>query len=68
MINEPWITVSCDRCGYMTDPMELCSIARGGWDTRYIKDTLREWGWRVSDLGGETICETCVELEQEETK
>ena len=64
MINDPTITATCDRCNEETDQMELCSLAGGGWDDRYIKNKLIRWGWRVT--GTETICENCVQAEAEE--
>lgn len=56
-INEPRITVTCDQCEEETDPLELCALAGGGWDDRYIKAKLLKWGWKID--GDKTICEVC---------
>lgn len=64
MINEPaYITASCDQCGVDTDPMELCSLAGGGWDARNVKDQLKRWGWVV--VGERTICDECSRPEDD---
>jgi hypothetical protein len=60
-INEPTITVSCDKCDEETDPMEMCALAGGGWDDRYIKGKLTKWGWKID--GNTTICPECQEEE-----
>lgn len=58
-INDPTITATCDTCGFESDPMELCSLAGGGWDARHIAGKLRRMGWTVK--GDETTCGECSE-------
>ena len=59
MINDPTITATCDNCGYTTDEMEMCALAGGGWDDRYIESKLTKWGWTID--GDKTYCEDCSE-------
>jgi hypothetical protein len=56
-IGEAVIHVECDKCGEVTDPMDLCSLAGGGWDARYIKERIKKDGWLVD--GHTTICPEC---------
>lgn len=58
MINDPRITATCDECEIDSDEMEMCALAGGGWDDRYIDGKLRKWGWKVD--GDRTICEDCA--------
>jgi hypothetical protein len=62
-IGEAHIHVECDKCGEVTDAMDLTMLAGGGWDARNIPAKLRRWGWRTS--GDATICSACVEAETE---
>lgn len=59
MINDPTITATCDKCHMDTEPMEMCSLAGGGWDQRHIKRQLERSGWKVK--GDTTLCEECAE-------
>jgi hypothetical protein len=58
MIGEALIHAECDKCGYVTDPMNLTSLAGGGWDARNIPAKLKREGWKVE--GDTTICPECV--------
>ncbi|HZO51358.1 MAG TPA: hypothetical protein VFB63_01510 [Bryobacteraceae bacterium] len=58
-IGEAVIHVECDKCGEVTDPMDLTSLAGGGWDARNIKPRLKKDGWVIN--GEETICPDCQE-------
>lgn len=67
MINEPTITASCDKCDYTTDPMEMCALAGGGYDDRYIEGKLKRDGWTV--VNGMHLCEECsAEAEDDDTE
>jgi|GEM_PF-6152693 len=57
-INYPTITATCDKCDYTTDEMELCDLAGGGWDARYIKPKLERLGWKFE--GDKALCEDCA--------
>lgn len=57
-ICEPYINVECDKCGEVTDGMELVMLARGGWDDRNIRPRLKRMGWTVE--GEETTCPECA--------
>ncbi len=43
--------------------MELCSLAGGGWDERYVLKHLAKQGWKID--GKVTTCEQCNEPEEE---
>jgi hypothetical protein len=58
------VHVECDKCGEVTDPMELTSLAGGGWDARNIADKLKRQGWTVRGFG-DTICPECSEQKSE---
>ncbi len=62
-IGTALIHVECDKCGEVTDAMELTPTAGGGWDARYIPRRLTRLGWTVPVRGisGETICPECSE-------
>lgn len=67
-ICEPYIHVECDKCGEVSDGMDLTMLAGGGWDARNIKRRLERNGWRVTGgkaHGEETICPECVAIEAE---
>ena len=65
MINDPWITATCDKCGGESEQMDLCSLAGGGWDERNIKRTLEREGWKVD--GNNAYCEDCsAEMAEED--
>ena len=61
-INDPTITVTCDKCGEETNPMEMCALAGGEWDERYIKPKLERRGWKFD--GDNAICEMCATPEE----
>ena len=56
-LNDPTITATCDECSESSDPMELCCLAGGGWDERYVPDKLKKRGWKID--GDRTICPDC---------
>ena len=60
-ILDPYIHVECDKCGEVTDGMNLTSLAVGGWDDRNIKPKLKRDGWGV--YGDQTICPECVAIQ-----
>jgi len=61
MVNEPTISVTCDKCGD-EDDFELTSLAGGGWDARRIGKQLKKANWATPNgLKGETYCENCNE-------
>lgn len=64
-IGEGLVHVECDKCDYVSDPMNMTSLAGGGYDTRDIPRKLESDGWRVD--GKVTICPDCVEKEAERT-
>jgi hypothetical protein len=62
-IGQAYVNVECDKCGELSDGMELTSLAGGGWDARNIANKLKRDGWTVRDFG-DTICPECSEPEQ----
>lgn len=62
MRSEAFIIVTCDRCG-AEEQVHLTSLARDGWDERYVDAYLDGLGWvQVND---EDVCDTCLEEEEE---
>lgn len=66
MMNDPTITVTCDGCGHDSEPMDLCSLAHGGWDARNIPKRLIREGWKQD--GNRWICEDCQDKENPEAQ
>lgn len=61
MVNDPQITVTCDRCGE-EDSFEMCSLAGGGWDLRNLPRQLQRAYWHAPNgVDGETYCGDCKE-------
>ena len=58
MLNDPTISVTCDKCGDTFDELEMTSLAGGGWDARNIPAVMRGYGWKVN--GDEHICDECT--------
>lgn len=58
-IGDPVIHVECDKCGEVSDPMNLTALAQSGsWDERNIKPRLKRDGWTID--GNTTICPECT--------
>lgn len=62
MVNDPTITVTCDKCG-CEEELELTSLAGGGWDSRDVNRQLKRRGWRGTE-DTKTICPDCLEDEE----
>lgn len=56
---DPMVQAECDKCGFVSDPMEMTSLAGGGWDTRNIPARMKREGWVID--GDTTICADCAE-------
>ena len=64
--SDAFIHVSCDVCEdpSMDEEVQLCSLARNGWDERHVSAELHRMGWRVE--GEKDICPNCAEEMEEE--
>ena len=63
MLDDAHVHVYCDRCQDGEEEIELCAIARKGWDERHVEATLLGRGWKI--IGGSHVCENCVEEDEE---
>ena len=65
MISDAYVRVTCDECGDETE-VELTALAgRGQYDMRYVINTLIRDGWQAEKGSDRTICEGCLEEEDE---
>lgn len=62
MLNDPVISVTCDRCHGTSDNLEMTPLAGGGWDARNVPATMERSGWKVS--GDEHVCDDCLAQEE----
>ena len=58
MLNDPTLSVTCDKCGTTFDNLELTPLAGGGWDARNIESVLSRYQW-ITD-GDRHICDDCA--------
>lgn len=65
-IGEAIVHVECDKCGEVTDAMDLTPLAGGGWDARNIPKRLKREGWHI-EADGKTMCPECVETTNDAT-
>lgn len=56
--STPYVLVTCDECGDSQE-VELCALARGAWDERYVNRQLEQWDWAITDE--QDICPGCAE-------